>query len=90
MAASDQEQPTSGASTSFRWTYGGKEGREVFSLETTIAGPTDAEIENHLPARSRPWPPSSTTGRGDSIIFRFQNNPCLHNDCSEEQRTTLH
>ena len=37
------------ASTRFCWAYGGKEGREVFSLETTINGIlSEAEIENHI------------------------------------------
>ena len=37
------------ASTRFCWAYGGKEGREVFSLETTINGSVnEAEIESHI------------------------------------------
>jgi hypothetical protein len=49
MADSDQEQPRGHASTSFRWNYGGKEGREVFALETTISGnPTDVELDSHI------------------------------------------
>jgi hypothetical protein len=37
------------ARTSFWWAYGGKEGREVFVLKTTIRGtPGEAEIESHI------------------------------------------
>jgi len=37
------------ARTSFWWTYGGKEGREVFILKTTIHGtPGEGEIEGHI------------------------------------------
>src|SRR5215467_12544592 len=49
MADSDQGQPKGRASTSFRWNYGGKEGREVFVLETRINGnPSEAELESHI------------------------------------------
>src|SRR5262245_2497210 len=42
------------ASTRFCWAYGGKEGREVFSLETTINGIlSEAEIENHISSAIR-------------------------------------
>jgi hypothetical protein len=41
-------------STSFYWTYGGKEGREVFNLETTISGSlSEAEIGNHIASAIR-------------------------------------
>ena len=37
------------ARTSFWWAYGGKEGREVFILKTTISGtPAEGEIEGHI------------------------------------------
>ena len=37
------------ARTSFWWAYGGKEGREVFVLKTTIRGtPGEGEIESHI------------------------------------------
>src|SRR5262245_13852033 len=49
MADSDQERAKGRASTSFRWHYGGKEGREVFELETTIAGnPSEVDLEAHV------------------------------------------
>ena len=49
MTDSNKEHPRGHASTSFRWHYGGKEGREVFDLETTIAGnPSEADLEAHV------------------------------------------
>ena len=45
---------TETARTSFCWSYGGKEGREVFNLETTISGTLDeAEIESHITSAIR-------------------------------------
>jgi hypothetical protein len=42
------------ASTTFCWIYGGKEGRQVFNLETTISGAlSEAEIENHIASAIR-------------------------------------
>src|SRR5262245_55233721 len=42
------------AKTSFCWTYGGKEGREVFNLETTISGTlSEADIESHITSALR-------------------------------------
>jgi hypothetical protein len=44
------EPPT----TSFCWIYGGKEGREVFNLETTISGTlSEAEIDSHIASAIR-------------------------------------
>jgi hypothetical protein len=51
---SEKSSGGEGASTSFCWTYGGKEGREVFDLETTISGTlNEADIENHIASAIR-------------------------------------
>ena len=43
------ENGAQSARTSFWWAYGGKEGREVFILKTTISGtPAEGEIEGHI------------------------------------------
>jgi hypothetical protein len=46
---SNRNSSSEPASTRFCWIYGGKEGREVFSLETTISGTlSEPEIDSHI------------------------------------------